>query len=418
MVAGYIIVLGYDVLAVRFAGRTLCTATHRARLVVSCAFSNNPLSLATGIVAMRQVRRQPRWWRDFLAGIGHRVRRRSRASPAHATAEDIDRARPIVERSLRTYANLVYRRDKALIFSDRGNAFLMYGYMHRTCIAMGDPVGPPEESRALISRFHELSCETGRRPVFFEVRGDNESIYRELGLTLTKLGEEARVELARFDIDMRGHAELRQASARVRRKDCRFEIVPKQSVLSLTPELLRVSEAWLAAKATGEKGFSNASFDADYLSNFPVAVVRDARGVIAFANLWESAQKEELSVDLMRHVPDAPNGTMDYLFTEILLWGRQYGFRWFNFGVAPLSGLETADDVTLWDRVGTLLYRHGEHFYNFQGLRHYKEKFGPVWTPRYLASPGGLALPLVLLDITALVAGGVRAIVSRHRRAR
>ena len=378
----------------------------------------NTLFLATGIVTMRQVRRQLRWLRDVLAGIGHRVRRRARAGPAHAPAEDIERARPIVERSLWTYANLVYRRDKAVIFSDGGNAFLMYGHMHRTCVAMGDPVGRPEESRELISRFYELTRETRRRPVFFEVRGDNESIYRELGLTLTKLGEEARVELARFDIDTHGHAELRQARARVRRKDCTFEIVPRQSVSPLTPELLRVSEAWLTAKATGEKGFSNASFDADYLSNFPVAVVRDARGVIAFANLWESARKEELSVDLMRHVPDAPNGTMDYLFTEILLWGRENGFRWFNFGVAPLSGLETADDVTLWDRVGTLLYRHGEHFYNFQGLRHYKEKFGPVWTPRYLASPGGLALPVALLDVTALVAGGVRAIVSKRRRAR
>ena len=55
---------------------------------------------------------------------------------------------------------------------------------------------------------------------------------------------------------------------------------------------------------------------------------------------------------------------------------------------------------------------------HFQGLRHYKEKFGPVWTPRYLASPGGLALPVALLDVTALVAGGVRAIVSKRRRAR
>jgi phosphatidylglycerol lysyltransferase len=116
----------------------------------------------------------------------------------------------------------------------------------------------------------------------------------------------------------------------------------------------------------------------------------------------------------MRHCPDAPNGTMDFLFIEVLLWGRAQGFRWFNFGVAPLSGLETQTDSPLWRRFGTLLYQHGEHFYNFRGLRYYKEKFAPVWTPRYLASPGGLALPMVLVDVTALVAGGVRGIVLKR----
>jgi lysylphosphatidylglycerol synthetase-like protein (DUF2156 family) len=38
-----------------------------------------------------------------------------------------------------------------------------------------------------------------------------------------------------------------------------------------------------------------------------------------------------------------------------------------------------------------LLFRHGEHFYNFQGLRAFKDKFDPIWEPRYLASLGGLA---------------------------
>ncbi|HYU35043.1 MAG TPA: phosphatidylglycerol lysyltransferase domain-containing protein, partial [Thermoanaerobaculia bacterium] len=56
---------------------------------------------------------------------------------------------------------------------------------------------------------------------------------------------------------------------------------------------------------------------------------------------------------------------------------------------------------------------HGEHFYNFQGLREYKEKFDPVWEPRYLACPGGLMLPRVLTDIAALIGGGLRGVVGR-----
>jgi len=70
-----------------------------------------------------------------------------------------------------------------------------------------------------------------------------------------------------------------------------------------------------------------------------------------------------------------------------------------------------------WHRFGTFLYRHGEHFYNFRGLRRYKEKFDPVWTPLYLASPGGVALPAILIDVAALIAGGLAGIVLKQARA-
>lgn len=80
--------------------------------------------------------------------------------------------------------------------------------------------------------------------------------------------------------------------------------------------------------------------------------------------------------------------------------------RWFNLGMAPLSRLEPSPVSPLWTRLGRFVYRHGEAFFNFEGLRAYKDKFDPVWEPRYLAYPGGLALPLVLADIAALSAGG------------
>jgi hypothetical protein len=51
-----------------------------------------------------------------------------------------------------------------------------------------------------------------------------------------------------------------------------------------------------------------------------------------------------------------------------------------------------------------LAYRHGDRFYSAEGLRAYKDKFRPVWRPRYLASPGGITLPRILADLTALIA--------------
>ncbi len=55
--------------------------------------------------------------------------------------------------------------------------------------------------------------------------------------------------------------------------------------------------------------------------------------------------------------------------------------------------------------MGNFVFRHGEHFYNFGGLRRYKAKFDPVWEPRYLVAPGGVALPRILIDVSVLIAG-------------
>jgi len=69
--------------------------------------------------------------------------------------------------------------------------------------------------------------------------------------------------------------------------------------------------------------------------------------------------------------------------------------------------------VTL--RVTNGVYSHGGHFSNFEGLRQYqyKEKFKPVWDARYLATPGGLSVPLVLTHLASLASGGVSGVFHR-----
>ena len=136
--------------------------------------------------------------------------------------------------------------------------------------------------------------------------------------------------------------------------------------------------------------------------------MRAAGKPVAFANLWTTATRAELSVDLMRFDPRAPRCAMDYLFSELMLWGQHAGYRWFNLGMAPLSGLESHPLAPAWHRVGNFVFRHGEHFHNFEGLRRYKAKFDPTWEPRYLVARGGIALPRVLVDISVLIAGGMK----------
>ena len=52
--------------------------------------------------------------------------------------------------------------------------------------------------------------------------------------------------------------------------------------------------------------------------------------------------------------------------------------------------------------MGRLIYEQGAAFYNFEGLRKFKEKFAPEWEPRYLAAPGAWSMPIVLAEIAVL----------------
>src|ERR1700752_3615812 len=112
----------------------------------------------------------------------------------------------------------------------------------------------------------------------------------------------------------------------------------------------------------------------------------------------------------MRYDHRAPKEDMEALFLHLLLEGKEQGYRCFPLGMAPLSGFQASQVAPLWTRLAAFMFEHGKTVYNFQGLRAFKEKFDPVWHPRYLVYSGGFRLPRVLADVAALIAGGYRRI--------
>ncbi len=327
--------------------------------------------------------------------------------------EEIDRARKIITQSKSTVSNLALLGDKSFLFSKNENAFIMYGIRRRSWVALGDPVGEASEHSELIWQFRELCDRYDAWTVFWQVGKADLDRYLDLGLVVLKIGEEARVPLTDFSLQGRARKDLRHTFQHLEKENFGFEFVPKENVKDLLPSLKRVSDDWLEQKHTKEKGFSLGSFKKNYLCEFPCALVKKDGNILAFANVWVSAEREEISVDLMRHTFEAPSGMIDFLFIHLMFWGAQNGFKWFNLGMAPLAGLENRTLAPIWSRIGAFVFGYGEHFYNFQGLRKFKDKFDPVWEPKFLASPGGLALPSILTDIAAFNSGGIKGIFSK-----
>lgn len=342
-----------------------------------------------------------------------RLLRPARPRRALPSERELEALRPIVERYPEASAHLVFLGDKSLLVGEQGEGFVMYAAAGRSWVALGDPVAPGEQAPALVHRFIEMVDRHGGWPVFYKVGRAQLSLYLDLGFSVVKLGEEARVPLGDFALEGPERRSLRHAWRKAVREGCTFELVAAERVPALLPELRAISDAWLAAKHAREKRFSLGFFDERYLRRYPIAVARRGERIVAFANVWPSGCHEELEVDLMRFSPDAPPGIMRYLLAETMLWGKAEGWRWFNLGMAPLSGLRPSTIAPFWNQLGIALYGYGERFYNFQGVRDFKEWFHPVWEPRYLASPGGAMRPMVLANIASLIAGGLEGVVRR-----
>ena len=250
------------------------------------------------------------------------------------------------------------------------------------------------------------------------------------------------------------NSKFRQVISRGTKDGLSFEVIPREQVPAILPALKQVSDIWLLEKNSAEKGFSLGYFDEDYLQYFDCAVVKYDGDIVAFANLWQSGSHHELSIDLMRYKevinPDGKDikNMMEYLFINLFMWGKAAGFHYFSLGMAPFTGLDNANETEAnmdntvdkqssieassvikdedesegeiedhdtigpkWRYVTSMVTKHGKSYYNFSGLRKFKEKFNPNWEPRYIGIETGLRAGIKpikgLTDTTLLISGGL-----------
>jgi len=119
----------------------------------------------------------------------------------------------------------------------------------------------------------------------------------------------------------------------------------------------------------------------------------------------------------MRYRSDAPS-VMDFLLVSLFLEGKAAGYQRFNLGMAPLSSVGEQRGAHARERLARLLFQRGEQWYNFQGLRQYKEKFDPEWVPRYMAYQDAWEWPVAIAHVSALIAGSWSNILIPARAAR
>jgi phosphatidylglycerol lysyltransferase len=326
--------------------------------------------------------------------------------PPPPTPEEMVRAEAIIRAQDRAEAMLALMGDKSFLFSRSGKAMLAYGKHGRSWIALFDPVGPVEEWPELISRFVELAADHGGRAAFYEIGAEALPLYLDAGLKIIKIGEEARIDLRAFSLDGKKRADLRNALARGKREGMTVEFAEPAADLSAIAELHATTDAWLAGKRSREMAFSVAGFRDAHVARQHLAMLRQEGKIIGLVSLMTTGRKSDATIGLMRHRTDAPPYAMRFLFAAVILHFKEAGFECVSLGMAPLAGVEQTPLASSWHSIAALLRHRGNRFYNFQGLREFKEKFHPDWEPRYHAASGLFGPFIALADVAALANPG------------
>jgi phosphatidylglycerol lysyltransferase len=280
--------------------------------------------------------------------------------------------------------------DKSYFFSASIGSVIAYRTAWSVAVSLGDPVGPAEELPGVVESFARFCAQHGWHAAFHQAGPDLVPTYRHHGFHVLKIGEEAMVDLECFASRTSRQRRFSHPRRRLAADGYRVSRQQPPHPADLLDEAEEVSREWLSLPRRRERSFALGQFDRDYLAQRPLVLARDPSGrLVGFLNEIPGVRPGVATVDLMRHRRDAPNGLMDYLFSEVMLRAHQDGYRWFSLGLAPLAGVGDGAGAGLPERVVHELFEHASAVFSFKGLRAYKAKFDPVWEERYLAYQGG-----------------------------
>ena len=327
--------------------------------------------------------------------------------PVGGTDEERERAFNLIKQyGHSSLAHFCLLPDKSYYFSPSGNTVIAYVPKGRGAIALGDPIGAPEDLKDAIIGYKEFCDRNDWYPAFYQTLPETLDLYKALGFRAVKIGEEGIVDLRTFTTQGKPGRNIRNALNRFTKLGYKVEFYQPPIQDELLNKLKVISDRWLNQMQGSEKQFSLGWFDYDYLRGCEIATVEGSEEeIIAFANIIPEYQLNEITIDLMRKLADTEPGVMEFLFVSLFQHYKELNYDGFNLGLSALAGLKEERQPSRLEAGMDYLYQHLNRFYNFQGLHGFKDKFNPRWESRYLIYPNLAALPDVVISLVRADSG-------------
>lgn len=352
-----------------------------------------------------------RWFVEsitFMAGIGVVYLTVNLMRPVLRTPRSTRGDRRLASDLVRDYgassvAYFALGDDKQYAFNESGNCVIPFVLQRGVALAAGGVIGPAEERAEAVKSYCQMCEENHWAPAFVMVEEAELGDYRANRLDTVKIGEEALLDLATYDLKGKGKQDLRTAMNRAQREGWKLQLFDGEVTdEGLAGQIRALSEEWLRDKVGGEMGFMMGGSPITGSKDTLVSAVTDSAGkLMAFVTWVPMFAARGWADDYIRRAEDAPHGAVEYAVVGTLEKLKERGDKVVSLGLAPLANVasENQEAVLSLERGLEIIYERFAGPFHYRTLKQFKDKFEPRWENRYLAYPGIGALPRVVLAL-------------------
>ena len=309
------------------------------------------------------------------------VRRRITTSTEWSSARDIVR-----RHGGDTLAYFALRDDKQHWFWN--DTLVAYAVHNGVCLVSPDPIGPASQRRPAWRAFRHFADEHGWTIAVMGAGEEWLPIYRATGMRDLYVGDEAIVDVRRFNLDGGRMKGVRQAVNRMAKYGYRVDF---HDPAHLPPDLEHKLRALMSESRRGEveRGFSMTlgRVFSPHDDGLLLAVCIGPSGEpAAFCQYVPAADIDGYSLDLMRRSEsdEHMNGLTDFVVVRTIEYLREHDQRGLGLNFAVMRSVlahETGEG--LGHRIERWMLGWLSDSMQIESLWKYNAKFDPDWHPRY-----------------------------------
>lgn len=298
-------------------------------------------------------------------------------------------------------------------FSSAGDAVAGYVPAAGVRVAVGAPVCPNDRLAAVIEEFESDALECRQSLCYFAAETRLESLVSSRGdHSKFLIGAQPAWDPQIWPEIVRRNKSLRAQLNRARNKGVSVTEWPV-SRASADERLSNVLDRWLSSKGLPPLHFMVETHTLARLENRRVFVAECSQGLVGFVVMSPVAERNGWLCEQFPHVPGAPNGTVELMIDTAMRSVARDDCRYVTLGLSPLSRRADVPPVPqpLWlNAVLAWVRKHGQRFYNFDGLDAFKAKLKPErWEPIYAVVNKPEVSPRDLYAIASVFSGNAPA---------
>ncbi|MGW0178835.1 phosphatidylglycerol lysyltransferase domain-containing protein [Nocardia sp. NPDC003345] len=288
-------------------------------------------------------------------------------------------------------------------FTADGRHAVAYRLHSGVALTVTDPIGDRGGLTGAVDEFAAYCLGNGWTPCFYSVGDDTAALAREHGWSCLRVAEETLVELEGLAFKGKKFQDVRTALNRAGKEgiEARWTTFA-QAPLSVTEQIVDISEEWAADKGLPEMGFTLGGLaelrDPEVRLLLAVDADDHVHAVTSWLPVFRDGAPVGLTLDFMRRRSDGFRASMEFLIASAALSAEEEGLEFLSLSGAPLAGGDPGEsdlDRGALDAMLDLLGRTLEPVYGFRSLLAFKAKFQPRHRPMYMVFPDPAALPAI-----------------------